>query len=81
MTIFGWINNIRENNRKTMNKSGQQCHKCNHYSYSFMGGGLVKLEQCRRYHKEYLDNCPDFELFCLSDWDTCIYDKNGRYEP
>ena len=79
--LFNWIHNVIKNYKKTMNISGEQCHKCNHYSYSFMGGGLAKIESCRKFHKEYVEDCPDFEQFCISDWDMCSYDtENGRYE-
>ena len=57
--MFKWIRNIKENQRKTMKESGERCHHCNHYSYNFVAGGLAKMEYCRKYHKEYVDDCPD----------------------
>ena len=44
-----------------------------------VGGGLGKIERCRKQHKEGKEDCPDYEEFVFSDWDSCVYYK-GRVE-
>lgn len=77
--MIGFIKNIRENYRKSMNSSSEKCHHCNHYSYSFLGGGLAKIEHCRKQHKDGSEDCPDWDELCFSDWPGYTF-FHGRVE-
>lgn len=77
--MIDWIKNVRENYRKTMHTSSENCYYCNNYSYTPKCGGVVRIEYCRKHHKHGVEACPDWQQFCPSDWPDFIFEK-GRVE-
>lgn len=61
-----------------MDSACVKCQNCDHYSYMMVGGGLDKIERCRKQHKEGKEDCPDYKEFVF-DCDSYIYYK-GRVE-
>ena len=76
---MGLIKDVYENYKKTMNQSTEHCHNCEYYSYKIVGGGLWKIEHCRKYHKNGSEECPDWEQFNWQKPYTYVY-YHGRIE-
>ena len=55
------IKELYENYKKTMNQSTEHCHNCEYYSFILVGGGMWKIEHCRKHHKDGSKECPDWE--------------------